>query len=472
MAHISLTTQSGLAYRLSHHEAAWLSQFSNQDVALHCIRYALAINSLDAGWLVEHLDDDVVYTTSIVDDFLVRGKDAVLSFFSNRISTVRAWRHSKPLRVELARNPADGSPCCLHYQRDNEYSSGLGALHYWLSIQSANGSIRLMDTGIEPSADTMQASTIFPGISRSRIAREQRQRPQKVPYGLPLLFEFHIVEGDMSWLEAGQEIRHWTGRTFPHTEYRLTSHRPPSDDMRRWLYMKGLPALPCLEVSTRGMTILRIAGPDFNDSLLSAFDGLVVDDTRRRVPAGSATALLENGDGCMGPALQAVELYFRDRRVVKELAACLLSPEPLVARRAAYALDRLSFLRPANVQPYLEMLLSVPDDERFNGMLRHVARMLPRFRLNLEERYHAEKLLLNFSLHSDPALRIFALRSITRFARQNRHLREFAGPFIYNHVLCRSGNPRVVREAEHSLDLIEALVYRDEERWEGPGGHA
>ena len=472
MAHISLTTQSGLAYRLSRHEAAWLSQFRDQDAALHSIRYALAFNSLEAGWLVDQLDDDVVYTTSIVDNFFVRGRDAVRSFLSNRVSTVRAWRHSKPLRVELARNPADGSPCCLHYQRDNEYSSGLGPLHYWLSIQSANGRIRLMDTGIEPSTDTMQASTIFPGFSRSQIACEQRQRPRKVPCGLPLQFEFHIVEGDMSWLEAGREIRHWSDRTFPHAEYRLTSHRPPADDMRRWLYMKGLPSLPCLEVSTRGTTILRIAGPDFNGSLLSAFDGLIVDDTRRRVPAGSATALLEGGDGCMGPALQAVELCFRDRRVIKELAACLLSPEPLVARRAAYALDRLSFLRPANVQPYLEMLLSVPDDERFNGMLRHVARMLPRFRFTPEERYRAEKLLLNLSLHSDPALRIFALRSITRFARQNRHLREFAGPFIFNHVLCRSGNPWVVREAEHSLDLIEALVYRDEEHWEGPGGHA
>lgn len=471
MGILTISTNSGLRHRLTPDERRWVAGFIDQRAALLCIRYALMLNTRTFDWLEGCLDARSVYTTSIIDDFAVRGSAALRQFFIGRITTLTKFADAKPLKVMLARSLQNNSPCCLHYQRDGRYDRGIGRLQYASEISAAgDGLVGVIDTTMaEP--DEYEVSGLFPGVSARDMKAALVQPPAKLPAGMPLLFTFKVLSGDTAWQHQGEQVHRLTSRLCTRPEYRLDELSPPREDARRWLYLRNIHSLPQLEVQCRGTVVIRLEGEDIAARLEAYLKGMLIPDTRRRVARGTASCLLrEPGEG-MGPAQAAAELFYHDRRVLAELLEALHGSELHTARRAAYALDRLTAQDWRIMQPHLEQLLGITPDERMNPVLRHIARMLPRFRYTAEQRFRAEKLLLTLSLHHDPPLRIIALRSMDGFLVTNHRLREYAGPFVFN-LLCKSRDPRVVREAERSLDLIETLEYRDEQRWERPAGHA
>jgi hypothetical protein len=157
----------------------------------------------------------------------------------------------------------------------------------------------------------------------------------------------------------------------------------------------------------------------------------------------------------MSPVSKAEWLYYCDHSCLVEVVDAFGSDNLIVAQRAAYLLDRLSVFNCDLIQPFKSIIIGVSPTDTNIPRLRHTARMLTRLNLSSAERYEVEKLLLNMAWQrGDAALQIFALRAIVQFAETNRHLREYAGPFIYD-LLCRTRNACVMREAEKSLNEIE-----------------
>lgn len=144
----------------------------------------------------------------------------------------------------------------------------------------------------------------------------------------------------------------------------------------------------------------------------------------------------------------------------------------MAATRAAYVLGRLSAIKANAVQWFVEEMVSFSGDDPGDGRLRHVAHMLPKFRLDPRQTLQAEQLMLDlFWQERDRPLKAIALRSLRHFARVNFLLREFAEPVVYE-VMRISRSGAVVREAERTLDAIEYFQESVGEMLERQAAHA
>jgi hypothetical protein len=473
MADRILGISDGNRYRLSKQEREWVAAARDISAALLCIRYALVYARHQPEWLLEECTHEVEYRSQIVDNVHL-GLDAVSQVFEERMSDPAWYPESGALPlIELATLP-DGCPCGVLVRRQGRFDAGLGRPDFWMAFRcNAAGKVAGMQSGFMPSPLDLRRSGIFPGIPAAKLRREKQHEPSVFPAGVPLRFLYVHRKDDPDWLPSAEAAREAV-RFFNMARleiYPLELDLSQIDDAR-WLFNKGVRALPHLHIVYEGEDVLRLDGPFDRERLMNELYQRFCAPGGSRVEPGVMKGLLEDQAPGMGGTGRIQWLFYCDPERMEEILEAFRGDNPLAAQRAAYVLDRLSLIRKDVIQPHAELLLGMNHDDPNSARLRHVARMLPRLTLSSPDNFRTEQLLLNLAWQQrDPALQVFALESLRHFAKTNFHLREFAGPFVFD-LMQRTRNGRVIREAELTLDTIEYFEEKVNEQWERVQAHA
>jgi hypothetical protein len=149
--------------------AEWISASRNPAVAAACARCALAVNTLDRGWLDDVFADDVQYGSQQVFD-IVHGRCPVREHLAGKIEGLRASRGGK-FRFELARSPVFGE-CLAGFERADEADRNWLARPKLTAVLSVNATGRVaavMIVTVAPSPARVQRSGIYPGIDTGSV---------------------------------------------------------------------------------------------------------------------------------------------------------------------------------------------------------------------------------------------------------------------------------------------------------------
>jgi hypothetical protein len=149
--------------------AEWISASRNPAVAAACARCALALNTLDRGWLDGLFADDVQYGSQQVFD-IVHGRRPVHEHLAGKIERLRASR-GRDFRFELARSPVFGE-CLAGFERTDDADRNWLArpkLTAVLSVNAAGRVASVMIVTVAPSPARVERSGIYPGIDTGTV---------------------------------------------------------------------------------------------------------------------------------------------------------------------------------------------------------------------------------------------------------------------------------------------------------------
>jgi len=149
--------------------AEWIAASHKPDVAAACARCALAVNTLDRGWLEGLFADDVQYGSQQVFD-IVHGRRHVGEHVAAKIERLRA-SPGQELRFELARSPVFGD-CLAGFLRADETDRNWLArpkLTAVITVNAAGRVASVMVVTVAPSPARVQRSGIYPGIASGTV---------------------------------------------------------------------------------------------------------------------------------------------------------------------------------------------------------------------------------------------------------------------------------------------------------------
>ena len=183
-----------LARELTASEREYIESSEHSALAQNCYYLALAYNSHEPRWILEHCSPVVQYTSQSVFKSLCGIKE-YREYLTGKIRTLSEVTASNQARFELGYSP-HGKPCVIGYQRQGEFSCGLGARLLWMSIdldeQDRIESICAVTCA--PPASEAQGTDIFPGISDEQIRSELSCKPQKIPTQVELVFKLFVLD--------------------------------------------------------------------------------------------------------------------------------------------------------------------------------------------------------------------------------------------------------------------------------------
>ncbi len=149
--------------------AEWIAASHKPDVAAACTRCALAVNTLDRGWLDGLFADDVQYGSQQVFD-IVHGQRHVGEHLAVKIERLLA-APGRELRFELARSPVFGE-CLAGFLRADETDRNWLArpkLTAVITVNAAGRVASMMIVTVAPSPARVQRSGIYPGIGSGTV---------------------------------------------------------------------------------------------------------------------------------------------------------------------------------------------------------------------------------------------------------------------------------------------------------------
>jgi hypothetical protein len=252
----------------------WCKEFSDTAQAALCVRYALAFNAMDAGWLKDTLASTVTYGSQSVLETL-QGKEAVWDYLSGKIHSLRSNPKRRP-RCELGVSEI-GKPCVLMYQPQGAYD------RTWLDIPLASVDIKMDNDGLAseifmitavPSPASAKRSGIYPGVKEDVHERAKRFiRPGDDYAGLR--FSFFLLDGKMSLDRRMMEESEKVLAAFPGSirSTLITSQRTSTADE---LDQVGFVGFPSVAVFWRDEIIYQHQGLIIADSLISEITKMTV----------------------------------------------------------------------------------------------------------------------------------------------------------------------------------------------------
>ena len=183
-----------LTCELTAWEREYIESSEHSALAQNCYYLALAYNSHEPRWILEHCSSVVQYTSQSVFKSLCGIKEYG-EYLTGKIRTLSEVTASNQARFELGYSP-HGKPCVIGYQRQGEFSCGLGARLFWMSID-LDGQDRIESicaVTCAPPASEAQGTGIFPGISDEQIRSELSCKPQKIPVQAELVFKLFVLD--------------------------------------------------------------------------------------------------------------------------------------------------------------------------------------------------------------------------------------------------------------------------------------
>ena len=141
-------------------------------------------------------------------------------------------------------------------------------------------------------------------------------------------------------------------------------------------------------------------------------------------PSAQILELLTGEDRrSLGRSDQAVKLVLGKPRLLPILASFLGNQNPVVAARAADALEKIQReLATDFFDPLRHRLLSLAREAKQHELRWHLAQMIPRLRLSKSQRLQAAETLESYFRDSSAIVRVSALQAIVELASQEETL--------------------------------------------------
>jgi hypothetical protein len=137
------------------------------------------------------------------------------------------------------------------------------------------------------------------------------------------------------------------------------------------------------------------------------------------MPGKSILTLLTGGDRrSIGRAREVATRVGEDTKLFPQLIKGLWADDEVLRLRAADAVEKVTRARPQLLRRYKKSLLGFMAEERQQEVRWHLAVMIPRLRLNAEERETAMRLLEEYLQDRSSIVKTFALQGMADLARQ------------------------------------------------------
>ena len=135
------------------------------------------------------------------------------------------------------------------------------------------------------------------------------------------------------------------------------------------------------------------------------------------------------------------------------LVELLWDSDPIIAMRAADALEKVTRGKGNLLQPYKRQLLGLMAENTQPEVRWHLAVMVPRMRLTLNECQRIATLLKGYLEDRSSIVKTFAMQGLFELTRQDKSLLPEVGDLI--RVLTRSGTPAMRARGRHLLKMLE-----------------
>lgn len=170
---------------------------------------------------------------------------------------------------------------------------------------------------------------------------------------------------------------------------------------------------------------------------------------------GTLAARLANGDHrTTGDAPSVADAVIAAPALLPELVACLFLPSPGIRMRAADALERVSRVRPRDLDAYTDRLLTEVAAIDQAEVRWHVAQVLPRLALDDIQRWRAAALMAQWFGHAESRIvRTSALQAMVDLAENDAGLRELAAEMM--RAALHSGVPSLAARARRILNPVQ-----------------
>lgn len=152
---------------------------------------------------------------------------------------------------------------------------------------------------------------------------------------------------------------------------------------------------------------------------------------------------LQGGDRrSIGRSEEVAAEVLADPSLFGELFQGMLHADPLVRMRAADAAEKITLAHPEYLQPFKEALLQEVAKIDQQEVRWHVAQMLPRLELSVEERQAALRILTSYLADKSKIVQTFSLQAMADLAEGDQGLRELVMMILAD--ASQSGSPAVV----------------------------
>lgn len=249
---------------IDHRTQEWINDQESSDSARACLRYALAFNLLEDCWLDEQLSPFATYDSQSVHvngaANPLRGKEAVSSYWKEKIATLRRSAARRPL-FELATTDT-GETCLAGYQPSGEFDQN------WLQkplvnvtlSTDVNGLItRALMITVVPDPASCVRSGIFPGIEVP-VKETPRNFIRRGSDFQGLHFTFFLLNGTAGLDQRMVKTADQTLRDFPGSSSRTIVWEGISEVDSAELAKAQFVGFPAVAVHYSGQCILRFEG--------------------------------------------------------------------------------------------------------------------------------------------------------------------------------------------------------------------
>jgi hypothetical protein len=135
-----------------------------------------------------------------------------------------------------------------------------------------------------------------------------------------------------------------------------------------------------------------------------------------------------------------------------ELFEGLFVPDPLVRMRAADAVEKVTRSRPELLQPRKLLLLEAIAPLQQKEVRWHVAQMLPRLGLTVEEQQKAVRILMGYLADASSIVRTSSMQALVELSERDTRLRARVRPLVER--LARTGTPAMRSRGRNLLRTL------------------
>ena len=163
-----------------------------------------------------------------------------------------------------------------------------------------------------------------------------------------------------------------------------------------------------------------------------------------------------------GAAYDVAAAVTRHPDLFDELFECLLSEDVGISKRAAMALEAVSVKLPELFAPYVDILLTELESDRFWHLRFRLCLIVPHIKLNPHEFKRAVSLFQQLAEHPQNALAVNAIDALSQLALRDDELREET-LWLVEHKL-RTGTKAMKIRCQVMLPLLRGEAVRGEDK--------
>ena len=156
----------------------------------------------------------------------------------------------------------------------------------------------------------------------------------------------------------------------------------------------------------------------------------------------------------IGRVNEVVEDVLHDLSLFEVVFNGVLSDDPIISMRCADAMEKITAEHPEYLQPFKAKLIHQVAKSEQQEVRWHVAQMIPRLDLSVEEREVVVAILLDYLNDRSKIVRTFSMQALADLADEDAHLRDQLIPLLEE--LAETGSPAMRSRGQKLLRKLRS----------------